>query len=391
MSDLNDETIIRESPLELTDDIEVGSDYFGVNKVNYNTSHQDCLWLFQQSENQLFNLCSEILGITLKISVLPEPEEIDEFRQNLLESIERLKVLATEANYPVAVIDKTCCIFAIVIDEMIHYTSWGENVAWGNKTLLSELFSMKKNGGELFFVLADKAMRQPKKLIDFIELIYLFLNIGFKGKYRFSEKSHLKEYLKKIQLIIERYRQSVSFNSRLTHEKIAVRRPSKKNWYLFISLCSLTFIVLSFGFMTLIYNTTIDNRTLEWKLLPLFTKEHTIGLKQVDTVYLSKDEDFIEESFINSGNGNSKAADLNWFVELKGFSNRKSAYLFVNQLSASKYKPFIFHDTVKFYVRIRASSLSNAKNILAWYKDNDGITGKIIKFSDARGESVREK
>ena len=400
MNENDEETVIWESsgdiPIDnINDDNLAIQAYRGIQNVSYNALPQDCTWLFKKSNNQLFNLCSEILGITLKISQLPEPEEVDDFRYSLLEAIERMKMLASEVNYPVAVIDKTCCIFAIVLDELVHYSSWGENVAWGNKTLLSELFGMKKNGGELFFLITDKALRQPQRLIDFIELVYLFLNIGFKGQYRFSNKEQLRHYSNQLLLTLEKYRTHNNILCEFNPSVVDVRHPSKRSWFGIITLSSIVLILLSFGFMALLYDTTIDKRAFDWDALPEYTKEHTLKPNKVNTSYSSTDEDFIEEEFITENNNNrTKTNDgdnLNWVVDLNKFARRKDAYLFLRKLPLSQYKPFVAHANNQFYIKIKANTLSEAKNIQQWYVNNANVAGQILKLYGSQRESNRDR
>ncbi len=43
------------------------------------------------------------------------------------------------------------------------------------------------------FVLLDKASQQPNKLVDFIELQYVLLALGFKGRFRHEDESQLHD------------------------------------------------------------------------------------------------------------------------------------------------------------------------------------------------------
>lgn len=82
---------------------------------------------FDKAENQLINISSELLAVTLKINTLPEPEDITTLRHQLVASINEIKTKGAELTYPVAVIDKLCFLYAVVLDELIVYTDWGEN------------------------------------------------------------------------------------------------------------------------------------------------------------------------------------------------------------------------------------------------------------------------
>ncbi|MGR5456512.1 DotU family type IV/VI secretion system protein, partial [Vibrio alfacsensis] len=72
---------------------------------------------FDKSENQLINISAELLAVTLKIDSIPEPDDIAELREQLVARISDLKDKGSHLNYPVAVIDKLCFLFAVVLDE----------------------------------------------------------------------------------------------------------------------------------------------------------------------------------------------------------------------------------------------------------------------------------
>ena len=81
---------------------------------------------FNKAENQLLNISSELLAITLKISTLPEPQDVTTLRHQLANNINEIKAKGSELTYPVAVIDKLCFLYAVVLDELIIYSEWGE-------------------------------------------------------------------------------------------------------------------------------------------------------------------------------------------------------------------------------------------------------------------------
>lgn len=385
MAEMNDQTVIWCNPEfsnknNKDDDNNESDSDIKIKQVHFDNSDQHCLWLFKRSDNQLINMCSELLGITLKLSAIDKPEDIADIRYQILSSIKNINQLAREANFSTAVIDKTMCIFTIVIDEFIHYSQWGEDLNWSNNALLSEVFGMKKNGGELFFTLSDKALRQPKKLIDFIELIYLFLNIGYKGKYRFSDKESLNEYIKNLRSILSKYRQKHEIAFKSTNN-VTHHIPSTNNFFRVISLLTTGLFIFSFLFVFLLYKTTYKNRTLDWETLPQFTYKNTIQNNN-EFDYLSVNEDFIEnKSQLNSKQNVINTHELTWQVELARFSNRKEAYEFLSSLSKSNhYMPVIITENNQFSVRVKAGSLLESKEVISFYLTANDVKGKIIKI-----------
>ena len=138
---------------------------------------------FDYSDNALYNLSTTLLSILLTLERLPKPENLSVFKSLLKQHIVDLSEQGKKLQYPSAVIDKLCCLHCIVLDEFIIHSHWGASTGWENNTLLSELFNLQ-SGGDLFFTITDKALRQSDKMIDLLTLIYTFLQIGFKGRFR---------------------------------------------------------------------------------------------------------------------------------------------------------------------------------------------------------------
>jgi type VI secretion system protein ImpK len=95
-----------------------------------------------------------------------------------------------------------------LLDESILNTPWGAQSIWGQQSLLI-LFHKEAWGGEKFFQIADHIMRNPGQNINLIELCYLSLSLGFRGK--FSQPNtggvnELEKYRLELYQIIQRVR-----------------------------------------------------------------------------------------------------------------------------------------------------------------------------------------
>ena len=71
----------------------------------------------------------------------------------------------------------------VVLDEAVLNTPWGSESAWPQRTLLS-IFHSETAGGEKFFQILDRMKQQPAENLYILELMYIFLSLGFEGKYR---------------------------------------------------------------------------------------------------------------------------------------------------------------------------------------------------------------
>ncbi|OOS06120.1 type VI secretion system protein ImpK [Moraxella cuniculi DSM 21768] len=121
-----------------------------------------------------------------------------------------------DASYESTQAAKYClCTF---IDEMAANSGWADE-SWAQKSLLVSFFD-ETWGGERFFEIAEQSKKNPEKNLYLLELIYVCLQFGYKGKYRilpngdFSLEKIQNELLK----IIEGKRPS-AFSLLLTHQK----------------------------------------------------------------------------------------------------------------------------------------------------------------------------
>lgn len=62
---------------------------------------------------------------------------------------------------------------------------------WASHSLLST-FHEETHGGEIFFQVLDRTMKQPAANLYLLELAYLLLSLGFEGKYRLQDRGPLE-------------------------------------------------------------------------------------------------------------------------------------------------------------------------------------------------------
>jgi type VI secretion system protein ImpK len=69
-----------------------------------------------------------------------------------------------------------------MIDEAVASMPWGASPEWVQRSLLVTLHR-EGFGGEKFFQLLEKAMEDPRRNIDLLELMYVCIALGFQGRY----------------------------------------------------------------------------------------------------------------------------------------------------------------------------------------------------------------
>lgn len=136
-------------------------------------------------ENILLARASELVNLASNLRTLEPNNSIEQLRNDINRYIEAFdkQLVAQDISQEVALTARyvLCCL----LDELVLSTPWGIESSWSRQTLLSK-YHNETSGGEKFFVIVNKLMEQPQRNIDLIELCYLCLSIGFRGKYRLS-------------------------------------------------------------------------------------------------------------------------------------------------------------------------------------------------------------
>ncbi len=143
-----------------------------------------------------------------------------------------------------------------MIDEAVANMPWGASPEWVQQSLLVTLHR-EGFGGEKFFQLLDKAMEDPRRNIDLLELMYVCLALGFEGRYSLVEngRTQLDALRDRLHGVIRRERGE--FERDLSGKWKGVQRVAKplvrrlSGWIILAVVATLLF-VLYLGFALLL-------------------------------------------------------------------------------------------------------------------------------------------
>ena len=156
---------------------------------------------FSSSNNKLINAAASLLGVCGTITRMTPGDELNTTRVELSRAIIDLKYKVVQLDYPTSVAENLCLVFAIVIDEFVMASSWGRNSNWGNRTLVADLFGFR-DGGYRFYKIADRALMQPRALTEFLEIVYFFLKLGFRGKYNLGSAQERDRLINRLEAVL---------------------------------------------------------------------------------------------------------------------------------------------------------------------------------------------
>ena len=300
----------------------------------YSNQFQQILNQYASHANPLLNASAELLALCVSVPRMPKPEDMYVFRQSLANAIARLRDRIAKLDYPVSVADKCCFLFCIALDEFIQYSDWGESSHWENQPLLSELFGMR-NGGEQFYQVTDKALAQPNLLSDMIELIYVLLQLGFRGQYRDSGQAQFDMRLRRIESLLPSAEQRPTLTLEIDPEKRRYSRPSAPaSSGLPLALFAFAMILLWAGSATW-YAETAPQRAKGFNQLSEFTRNHQLQSQEKVFSYKSSEDEFDsvpEQPTVSPTIGP-------FGVQVATFRFKQQTSVFIQRHQLAKYQP----------------------------------------------------
>ncbi|HWK66936.1 MAG TPA: type IVB secretion system protein IcmH/DotU [Rhizobiaceae bacterium] len=115
-------------------------------------------------------------------SALP-PENPEVLRTRLLEELVRARDAAVASGSSLERADQAAWLVAALLDDLALNTPWGGASVWPRQPLVVMLRG-DVDAGAQFFARLEELERHPNRDRDLLELQYLCLALGFRGKYR---------------------------------------------------------------------------------------------------------------------------------------------------------------------------------------------------------------
>jgi type VI secretion system protein ImpK len=144
--------------------------------------------------NPLEAAAAPLLGLIMRLkntSSHPDPERL---RQRMIEEMKGFTANARDQSLDEKTVSRARYVLCTVLDEVVLNTPWGRASQWSESSLLIT-FHNEAWGGEKFFDLLDSIILDPRKNLHLLELMYLCLAFGFRGRYSVLEngRSRLDE------------------------------------------------------------------------------------------------------------------------------------------------------------------------------------------------------
>ncbi len=204
---------------------------------------QSVLGRFRPYDNPLLSQGTELMAVMLALPRMEQPREVAAFRQSMLEEIVRLRHRLLQQGSRETDVARCCFLYCAVLDELIVQTPWGLQVNWESNSLLSRAFK-RRDGGDVFYLLVNRACLQPGRHLDFLELAWVFINLGFRGRCRIEEQHRISELNAQLFRLLAQFRKSEPFKNILGEVTTGLKLPKSPSWFW---PCMTLFLVILFS------------------------------------------------------------------------------------------------------------------------------------------------
>lgn len=152
-------------------------------------------------------------------------------------------------------------VLCSAIDEAVMNTPWGADSGWGQRSLL-RVYHNETSGGERFFNLLDQLLARPSEYRGLLELFYILLCMGFRGKYQLDKAgdAHVETLRERLYQDLYRdtaYDRALSDSALMNQTASQSLRSRIPMWVLVAITLTLTLLVYS-GLRAWMYSGTVD-------------------------------------------------------------------------------------------------------------------------------------
>ena len=201
-----------------------------------------------QESNQLLALANPLITLITQLRYSVEQANVAALRARIMEEIQllekRLRDITDPKPFEAHIILATRYCLCTAIDEAVLTRPWGVQSVWAQESLLS-YFHRETSGGERFYIILEEMMKDLRRNIDFLELCYVLLSLGFEGMFHGDENLAYREEFRarifyKIRTARPKPDRTLSTHWRLFHipvnDRVRIRRIKKYTFFTLILL-----------------------------------------------------------------------------------------------------------------------------------------------------------
>ncbi len=141
--------------------------------------------------NPLLSAASPLIALVNQLRNTLAHQDIDSLRRQVIEEVKAFENQARIEGTDPDTAYTARYLLCAVLDEIVLNTVWGSTSIWASQGLMSTLHN-ETRGGEKFFVILDRLLKDPNANLELLELIFVCISLGFKGRYRIMHRGQEK-------------------------------------------------------------------------------------------------------------------------------------------------------------------------------------------------------
>ncbi|MFH1197526.1 MAG: type IVB secretion system protein IcmH/DotU [bacterium] len=143
---------------------------------------------------KLSDICSDCLLLILQLRSIKEFGDPVQLRERIINLLEKIEKDAHINGINSEKVQMAKFALAAFIDETIVGSEWTKKNSWLSEPLQLKLFN-SFNAGEEFFTRLSQLRQRIKENADVVEVYYLCLALGFRGKYQIESPEYVRSII----------------------------------------------------------------------------------------------------------------------------------------------------------------------------------------------------
>lgn len=115
---------------------------------------------------------------------VPDPAML---RADAVTEVRRYEQVLRDKGIPIDLVRMSHYALCASLDDVVQNTPWGSRGPWADASLVST-FHQEVRSGDRFFELLTRLRESPARFLSVIELMYLCMSLGMRGRYRLSPR-----------------------------------------------------------------------------------------------------------------------------------------------------------------------------------------------------------
>jgi type VI secretion system protein ImpK len=160
-----------------------------------------------EESRDLPGLCSEFLMLIMQIRITRQLDDPATMRAKVKDLLSRLDSKGRSAGIEYEQLEAAKFALVAFLDEAVTGIEFADKDSWLSSPLQMELYN-RYDAGEEFFKRLQSLRQRPQANLQALEIYYLCLVAGFKGKYHHTDPEALRGLIEDIRSEIFRFRET---------------------------------------------------------------------------------------------------------------------------------------------------------------------------------------